>query len=185
QFARESVFGVDAKTGEPLWKYSAANNPTANCFAPIVYDDHVFVSSGYGTGTGVVKIKTDGGKQSAEEVYFLKKLQSHHGGAVRIGDYVYSNGGGALMCIDYLTGDVAWEARSVGKGSLVAADGMLYVLSEGHQVALAEANPEKYVEHGRFKIESHGRPSWAHPVVAGGRLYLRDQGALTAYNVRP
>ncbi len=185
QFARESVFGVDAKTGQFLWKYSAANNGTANCFTPIVHDDHVFVSSGYGTGTGVVKISTSGGNQSAEEVYFLRKLQSHHGGAVRIGDFVYSNGGGVLMCIDYSTGDIVWEARSVGKGSLVAADGMLYVLSEGHQVALVEANPAKYVEHGRFKIDSHGRPSWAHPVVCGGRLYIRDQGTLTAYNVRP
>jgi outer membrane protein assembly factor BamB len=185
QFARESVFGVDAKTGQFLWKYNGANNGTANCFTPIVHDDHVFVSSGYGTGTGVVKISTSGGSQSAEEVYFLKKLQSHHGGAVKIGDHIYSNGGGVLMCVDYLTGDVVWESRSVGKGSLVAADGMLYVLSEGHQVALVEANPGKYVERGRFKIGSHVRPSWAHPVVCGGRLYIRDQGSLTAYQVRP
>jgi outer membrane protein assembly factor BamB/Ca2+-binding EF-hand superfamily protein len=185
QFARESVFGVDARTGEFLWKYSAANNGTANCFTPIVHNDHVFVSSGYGTGTGTAKIQTTDGKQTAEEAYFLKKLQSHHGGAVRIGDYVYSNGGGTLLCINYLTGKIAWEARSAGKGSLVAADGMLYVFSENHQIVLAEVNPEEYVEHGRFKIESHGRPSWAHPVVAGGRLYLRDQGTLTAFNLRP
>ncbi len=85
----------------------------------------------------------------------------------------------------FQTGEIAWEARSVGKGSLTVADGMLYVLSENHQVALAEANPKEYVEHGRFKIEGHGRPSWAHPVVAGGCLYLRDQGTLTAYNLRP
>ncbi|MCA9120830.1 MAG: PQQ-binding-like beta-propeller repeat protein [Planctomycetaceae bacterium] len=185
QFARENVFGINAKTGEFLWKYGAASNGTANCFTPIVYTDNVLVSSAYGTGTGAVRITASGGKQVAEELYFLKKLQSHHGGAVRIGDFVYSNGGGTLLCVNYLTGDIAWESRSVGKGSLVAADGMLYVLSEGHQVALVEANSDKYVERGRFKIESHGRPSWAHPVVAGGRLYIRDQGSLTAYNVRP
>ena len=185
QFARESVFGVDARSGEFLWKYSSAANGTANAFTPIVFEDHVFVSSGYGTGTGVAKIQTSGGKQAAGEAYFLKKLQSHHGGAVRIGDYVYSNGGGTLLCVNFRTGKIAWEARSVGKGTLTVADGMLYVLSENHQVALAEANPEEYVEHGRFRIEGHGRPSWAHPVVAGGRLYLRDQGSLTAYNLRP
>jgi hypothetical protein len=91
---------------------------------------------------------------------------------------------GGLICKNFLTGENAWKARSVGKGSLVAADGMLYLLSERHEVALAEATPEEYREHGRFKIESHGRPSWAHPVIAGGRLYIRDQESLTAYDVR-
>ena len=185
QFARESAFGVDVRSGEFLWKYPSAANGTANAFTPIVFDDHVFVSSAYGTGTGVAKILTSGGKQTVEEAYFLKKLQSHHGGAVRIGDYVYSNGGGTLLCVNFRTGEIAWEARSVGKGSLIAADGMLYVFSENHQVALAEANPEEYIERGRFRVEGHGRPSWAHPVVAGGRLYLRDQGSLTAYNLKP
>jgi outer membrane protein assembly factor BamB len=185
QFARETVFGVDAQTGKALWKYNGANSGTANCFTPIVVDDHVFVSSSYGKGTGLAKISTSGGGQVAEQVYFLKKLQSHHGGAVKIGDYLYSNGGGTLMCIHFLTGEIVWQARSVGKGSLVAADDMLYVLSEGQQVALVEANPKEYVEHGRIKFARHGRPSWAHPVVCGGRLYIRDQGALTAYNIRP
>ncbi|MCA9049354.1 MAG: PQQ-like beta-propeller repeat protein, partial [Planctomycetaceae bacterium] len=106
------------------------------------------------------------------------------GGIVRIGDDMYTCGNGPLTCIDFKTGTTKWQARGVGKGSLVAADGMLYILSEGHRVALAEATPEEYREHGTFEIASHGRPSWAHPVVAGGVLYLRDQGTLTAYNVR-
>ena len=87
--------------------------------------------------------------------------------------------------MDFKTGEIAWQNRSVGKGSLTAADGMLYLLSERHEVALAEATPDGYREHGRFKIDDHGRPSWAHPVVTGGVLYIRDQESLTAYNVRP
>lgn len=184
QFARESVFGLKLETGEFLWKYSGANNGTANAFTPIVDGDRVFVSSAYGTGSGLAKVSTNGDKQSAEEVYFIKKLASHHGGAVKIGDYLYSNGGGALMCIDYNSGEIVWQDRSVGKGSLVAADGMLYVLSESHAVALVEATPEGYREHGSFRIENLGRRSWAHPVVAGGRLYVRNQQSLTAYDVR-
>lgn len=184
QFAHSSAFGVTVDGGKFLWKYGAANNGTANAFTPIVAADHVFVSSGYGTGSGLAKIRTADGKQSAEQVYFEKALGAHHGGAVKIGDYLYSNAGGELMCLNFLMGKIAWKDRCVGKGSLVAADGMLYVLSEGHQVALVEATPEAYREHGRFKIESHGRPSWAHPVVAGGRLYLRDQQSLAAYDVR-
>jgi hypothetical protein len=134
-------------------------------------------------GGGLAKVAVLDGKFSAEEVYFEKKMACHHGGIVKIGDWMYSNAGGALMCMDFLTGNIVWQNRSVGKGALVAADGMLYVLSENHEVALVDASPGEYSEKGRFKVAAHGRPSWAHPVVAGGRLYIRDQQALTAYDV--
>jgi len=183
QFARESCFGVDAATGKLMWEYKAANNGTANCSTPIVHKDHVFASSSYGTGGGLAKIITKDGTQTTEQVYFDKAMADHHGGTILVGDYLYSIGAGRLICMNYLTGEIAWQDRSVGKGSLVVADGMLFLLSEGHQVGLAEVSPEGYNELGSFKIESHGRPSWAHPVVAGGRLYLRDQGSLTAYDL--
>jgi outer membrane protein assembly factor BamB len=184
QFANQSVFGVSLADGKPLWRYTAPANGTANCCSPIVENNHVFASSGYGTGGGLAKIIEAGTTQQAEEVYFEKKMACHHGGIVKVGDHMYSNAGGSLICMDFMTGKIAWQARGPGKGSLVAADGMLYVLSEGHSVALVEATPEAYRERGAFKIESHGKPSWAHPVVAGGRFYIRDQGSLTAYDVR-
>ncbi|MEO2018620.1 MAG: PQQ-binding-like beta-propeller repeat protein [Fuerstiella sp.] len=184
QFGNQSVFGVSVEDGKQLWSYKAPANGTANCCSPIVADNFVFASSGYGTGGGLVKVsQTDGGLQ-ADEVYFEKKLACHHGGIVKIGDYMYSCGGGPLTCVDFKTGKIEWKSRSVGKGSLIAADGMLYVLSEGHRVALVEATPEEYREHGKFQIRSHGRPSWAHPVVAVGVLYIRDQQSLTAYDIK-
>ncbi|MCA9228933.1 MAG: PQQ-like beta-propeller repeat protein, partial [Planctomycetales bacterium] len=164
QFARESVFGVALDDGRLLWKYNAPANGTANCCTPIIDGDLVFASSSYGTGGGLAKVSSAGSLQEAEEVYFEKKMACHHGGIVKIGDYMYSNAGGALICMNFATGDIAWQSRSVGKGSLVAADGMLYVLSESQQVALVEATPEEYREHGRFKYTGHGRQSWAHPV---------------------
>ncbi len=182
QFARRSVFGVALDGGRLLWNYSGANNGTANIATPIVTSDYVLASSAYGTGSGLVKISAGAEKQDAKEVYFQKKVANHHGGLVKVGDYVYGFGSG-LMCMNFLTGEIAWQKRSVGKGSLVYADGMLYCLGERHEVALVEANPKEYVEHGRFKIESHGRPAWAHPVVANGRFYIRDQQQLTAYDV--
>ncbi|MEQ8790927.1 MAG: PQQ-binding-like beta-propeller repeat protein [Pirellulaceae bacterium] len=184
QFARSSCFGVSLESGELLWEYEGANNGTANVATPIVDGDYVFASSSYGTGGGLAKITTAGGKQSAEEVYFENRMANHHGGIVKVGDYMYGFGNGGLICMNYLTGEIAWKARSVSKGSLVVADGMLYLLGEKHEMALAEATPEEYREHGRFSIESFGRPSWAHPVVAGGRLYIRNQHRLTAYDVR-
>jgi len=184
QFARESVFGVALDDGRLMWKYSRANNGTANVATPIIENDHVFASSAYGTGGGLAKISTDGVSQQADEVYFDKKMANHHGGIIKVGDYMYGFGNGGLICMNYLTGETAWRDRSVSKGSLVVADGMLYLLGERHEVALAEATPEAYREHGRFKIESHGRSSWAHPVVIDGRFYIRDQESLTAYDVR-
>ncbi len=184
QFANQSVFGVSLADGKSLWRYTAPANGTANCCTPIVADDFVFASSAYGTGGGLAKIVTSGSVQSAEQVYFEKKMACHHGGIVKLGEYLYSAGGGPLMCMDFKSGAIAWQARSAGKGSLCIADGMLYVLGEGQEAALAEATPEAYREHGRFKYPGHGKPSWAYPVVAGGRLYIRDQQSLTAYDVK-
>ena len=144
----------------------------------------MFAASAYGTGGGLAKIVNSGDAQTAEEVYFEKKMAIHHGGIVKIGDYMYTNGGGTLICIHFLTGEIAWQDRSVGKGSLTAADGMLYVLGERQKLALVEATPKEYREHGQIELESHGRPSWAHPVVTGGVMYIRDQHTLTAYKVQ-
>ena len=111
-------------------------------------------------------------------------MANHHGGIVKFGDHLYGFGEGSLICMDYGSGRIAWQARSVGKGSLVVADGMLVLLGEGHEAGLAEATPEAYRELGRFRIPDRGAPSWAHPVVVGGRLYIRDQQSLTAYDLK-
>jgi outer membrane protein assembly factor BamB len=184
QFARENVLGVSLADGKPLWRYAAPANGTANCCAPIIDGDLVFASSSYGAGGGLAKINSAGSTQQAEEIYFEKRIDCHHGGIVKVGDYMYSSAGGALMCVDFKTGKIMWQSRSAGKGALCVADGMLYILGEGHEVALADATPDGYREHGKFKLGSHGQPAWAHPIVAGGRLYIRDQESLTAYDVR-
>ena len=89
-----------------------------------------------------------------------------------------------LSCLKFTTGETMWRHRSVGKGLLTYADGHLYLLGEDNIVGLAEAAPGAYKETGRFKIADKGLPSWAHPVVSGGRLYIRNQDTLAAYDVR-
>ena len=86
--------------------------------------------------------------------------------------------------MEFMTGRIVWQARGAGKGSLTVAEGMLYLLGEAREVALAEATPQGYQEHGRFSIENRGKPTWAHPIVANGRLYLRNQSVLTAYDIK-
>jgi outer membrane protein assembly factor BamB len=89
-----------------------------------------------------------------------------------------------LTCMEFDTGKVQWKHRSVGKGTLTYADGILYLVGEKNVIGMAEANPSAYVEKSRFEIADQGWPSWAHPVVCAARLYIRNQGALTCYDIR-
>jgi outer membrane protein assembly factor BamB len=180
-FTDQRALGLDLKDGRLLWEYPRAANDTANVATPVVRGNRVFISSDYGTGAGLVEIKADG---RAQEVYFTKEMRNHHSSSVLIGDYLYGFSSSILTAMKFDTGEVAWKDRSVGKGSLVYADGNLYCLSESGVVGLVEATPTGYREKGRFRIPQESLPTWTHPVVAGGRLYLRDQDTIYAFDVR-
>jgi outer membrane protein assembly factor BamB len=185
QFLSGGVVGIEAATGKLLWHYDHPANKTANISTPICKDDSVFAASAYGTGGGLVRISSAGGKYRTEEAYFLQSMQNHHGGMILLGDYLYGTNGNSLLCVHFSTGKIAWENRSVGKGALAYADGRLYLRSENGPVALVDANPKAYTESGRFdQPERSKKKAWAHPVVTGGRLYLRDQDILLCYDVR-
>jgi outer membrane protein assembly factor BamB len=111
-------------------------------------------------------------------------MQNHHGGVVLVNGYLYGYNNAILTCLEFATGKMMWRDRSVGKGAVTYADGHLYILGEDHVVGLAEATPAGYREKGRFSIRDQGWPSWAHPVIAGGRLFIRNQGTLSVYDVR-
>ncbi len=180
-FTAQRAVGLDSKDGRLLWEYEKPANNVANVATPIVRANRIFISSDYGTGGGVVEIKPD---NKAQEIYFTKDMRNHHSSSVLIGDYLYGFSASVLTAMWFDTGEVAWKDRSVGKGSLVYADGNLYCLSENGVVGLVEATPTGYKEKGRFRIPQDSLPTWAHPVVAGGRLYLRDQDTIYAYDVR-
>ena len=124
----------------------------------------------------------------AEEVYFDKKLPTAIGGAVLVGDHLYGVAGNALMCAEFATGKEKWSERGIGAGSVLFADGHLYVHGENGDVALVEATPEGYREKGRFTPPDQPNrgqsKAWAYPVVANGKLYLRDLDSVWCYDVR-
>lgn len=180
-FTHNRAVGLDLKDGKLLWEYARASNNVANAATPIVRGNRVFVSSDYGTGAALVEIKADG---KAAEVYFTKDMRNHHSSSVLVGDYLYGFSSAILTAMRFDTGEIAWRDRSIGKGSLVYADGNLYAFSENGVVGLIEASPTGYKEKGRFRIQQDALPTWTHPVVAGGRLYLRDQDTIYAYDVR-
>jgi len=180
-FTHQRAVGLDLKDGRLLWEYARAANDVANAATPIARGNRIFISSDYGTGGGVVEIKPDG---TAQEIWFSKDMRNHHSSSVLVGDHLYGFSSSILTAIKFDTGEIAWRDRSVGKGSLVYADGRLYLFSEQGVVGLVEATPTGYVEKGRFRIEQGSLPTWTHPVVAGGRLYIRDQDTIYAYDVR-
>jgi outer membrane protein assembly factor BamB len=182
-FTAERALGVDVNDGKVLWSYNRVSNRTANIATPIARGNHVFLSSDYGTGAGLLALTPSANGIKASEVYFTNEMRNHHASSVLVGDYLYGFSSSILTAMHFETGKVAWRDRSVGKGSLVFADDRLYLFSENGVVGLAEANPQKYVEHGRFQLRTGNLPTWSHPVVSGGKLFIRDQDTLYAYDV--
>ncbi len=181
-FTAEAGVGVRASDGKLLWRYEKPANGTANCATPLFHNDKVFYTSDYGTGCGLLSLSASGGDVKHSEVYFNKELRNHHGGVVLVNGYLFGYSSSILTCMEFETGKVMWRDRSVGKGCVTCADGMLYLLSENNVMGLAAASPAGYQERGRFSIPDQGKPSWAYPVVCGGRLFIRNQGELRCYD---
>jgi outer membrane protein assembly factor BamB len=184
------LVGIDAKTGKFLWRYAKpVSRYGANIPSPLASDGIVYAGSA-GTGGGAVKLRAKDGGIEAEQLYFEAKLPTAIGGAIKVGDYLYGTTAQALLCVEFATGKVKWEERAIGAASICYADGRLYLHGEDGTVALVEASPDSYRERGRFtppdqpKRSSGMEKAWVYPVVANGRLYVRDQGMLWSYDVR-
>jgi outer membrane protein assembly factor BamB len=188
EFLGKGLVGVDAKTGKPLWRYEkTAQGSPANIPTPVSFENLVYSAAGR-SGGGLVRLKVAGDVVDVEEVYFTPKLPTAIGGAILSEGHLYGTNGQGLLCADLKTGDIKWQERGVGAGSICLADGRLYVHGENGEVALVEATPEAYREKGRFTPpeapkKGPGKP-WAYPVVANGRLYIRDMGTLWCYSVK-
>jgi outer membrane protein assembly factor BamB len=183
-FTGQRALAVDPRDGRLLWSYNRASNGTANIATPVVRGNRVFFSSDYGTGGGLVDVRAAGNIASAQEVYFTREMRNHHASAVVVGDHLYGFSSSILTALRFDTGEMAWRHRSVGKGSLIYADQRLYLYSEGGVIGLADAAPDAYRERGRFTIPTSGAPTWSHPIVTSGKLIIRDQDTVYAYDIR-
>jgi outer membrane protein assembly factor BamB len=185
QFMDTALFGVAADHGTPLWRYDPPANDTANISTPLVSGDVVFASSGYGTGGGAARIAKRDTNFAAEEKFFTHDMTNHHGGMVVVDGFVYgSSDPGVLTCLELATGETKWRERAPGKCSLVYVDGQLITRSERGKVCLVDVSPQAGKVVGEFEEQDRSdKPAWPHPVVAGGRLYLRDQDSLACYDL--
>ena len=183
-FTSTAGVGVRASDGKLMFRYPNAANRVANITTPIFFDNKVFFTSAYDTGAGLVGLTAENGSVTAKEIYFTREMKNHHGGVILHNGYFYGFSDSILTCLEAATGKLMWRDRSVGKGSVMFADGHLYLQGENNIVGLAEATPTGYKERGRFTIADKGLPSWAHPVVSDGKLYIRNQDTLTVYNIK-
>lgn len=186
QFLATGLLGVAATDGRPLWRYDAPANETANISTPLVAGDVVFAASGYGTGGGAVQLEPRGDVFLPNERFFTRDMKNHHGGMVVVDGHVYGcSDPGVLTCIELATGETKWQDRGPKKCSLVYVGGRLITRSEQGKVCLVEVNPQGAKIVGEFdEPDRSEKPAWPHPVVANGRLYLRDQDALRCYDVQ-
>ena len=190
QFLSKGLVGVDAKTGQFLWRYAEVAKGPAQMWTPIARGESVYAGAN-GVGGGLVRLKADG---TADKVYFERGLPNGVGGAVLIGDHLYgTEAGQKTVAIDFATGKVKWQAESVGWGSVAYADGLLYLHGVNGELALVEATPEAYRLKGRFtppgqpkheKSRDFGEGAFAYPVIANGRLYIRDLGSLWVFDIK-
>ncbi len=192
QLVGQGLLGINAKTGKQLWSYSRVANGVANIPTPIIDGDLVFASTAYNTGTALVELKKSRNGFAADEKYFLEAnvFNNHHGGMVLHNGHVYAGhqqNEGFPTCIELTSGKIVWggKLRGAGKGSaaIVFVDGHLIFRYQNGTVALIEATPAEYRLKGSFMPEFQERESWAHPVVANGRLYLREQDKLMCYDL--
>jgi len=196
QFLAKTVAGVSAADGKLLWRYDKpANGMRLNISTPIYHDGHVFAASAYGAGGGLARLtKSATGEFGAEEAWFSKSMENHHGGVILHDGAFFGanggNGGGYMACLDFKTGEVLWnerdsDKRRVTKGSVAFADGRIYYRTEEGPIVLIKPSRKEYLERGRFdQPERTDKPAWAHPVIANGKLYIRDQDTLFCYEVK-
>jgi len=186
------VIGVAASNGRLLWGYNDIANDTANIPTPLVWDDYVFCSSGYDAGSALLRLSKTGTRIAASKVYFLtgKQMQVHHGGMILHNGNIYcghGNNNGFPLCINAMNGQANWgPQRGPGSGSagVTYADGHIYYRYENGIMALVEATPDAFKLKGTFRIATVNGKSWPHPVIANGKLYLRDEDDLHCYDIK-
>jgi outer membrane protein assembly factor BamB len=193
QLLSKGMVGVDAKTGQFLWRYAEVAKGPAQYFTPVARGEYVYCGA-LGVGGGMVRLKADGNGVSAEPVYFTRGLPNGIGGAVIVGDHLYGTEvTQKLLAGDFVTGIVMWEAPNFGWGSIAAADGHLYVHLVTGDYILVEATPQGFRQKGRFtppnppkhkQVGQFPEMAFTYPVIADGRLYVRDLGTLWAYDIK-
>ncbi|QEL16977.1 PQQ-binding-like beta-propeller repeat protein [Limnoglobus roseus] len=194
QQTMENGIGVRAKDGKLMFKVGTIGRKIAVIPTPVVADDYVFFTAGYGAGAESFKMKAEGDKVTAEKVATYKTLQNHHGGVIQVGDYVYGHSDrGGWTCLAFKKDDdnAIWQNSKFGKGAITYADGHFLCYEEkSGNLAVIKATDEGWKEDGQLTLPKRSKTPkgqgaiWAHPVVAHGKLFLRDFDYLFCFDLK-
>ncbi|KKL66126.1 hypothetical protein LCGC14_2148110, partial [marine sediment metagenome] len=178
-----AIVGLEAATGKLLWRYPYRNRYAGHHVTPIYHDGKIFATSGYGKGGVMLKLSADGG--AVEAKWTNPRLDTHYGGVVLLDGHLYgsTHKSASWVCLQWETGRLGYEAKGLGKGSVAAADGMLYCYGESGHLALVRPNPKRFDVVSSFRITRGTGQHWAHPVIYGGRLYVRHGDTLMAFDL--
>jgi outer membrane protein assembly factor BamB len=181
----EGLLCIDARNGRVLWTNPFSARNTANCPTPVYSNGYVFWANGYEKGGICMRLAVINGNVRAEEAWRTSDMDCRVGAYIIHEGYVYGTNAGGWACLDLRTGEPQWTDRgAVGTGSLCYADEMLYLFGEsGGRMALGTCSPEGLEITGEHRVEGT-RQSWAHPVVIGGRLYIRYDRNLYCFDVK-
>jgi outer membrane protein assembly factor BamB len=192
-YLKKGLVGVDAKTGQFLWRYKEVAKGPAQYFNPVAQGEYVY-GGALGVGGGLVRLKPNSSGVAAEQVYFERGLPNGMGGAVVVGDYLYGTQvRQGLVAAEFTTGKVKWKVEEFAPSSVAYADGHLYLHLQSGDLVLAEATPEAFREKGRFtppnppnkkQAGQFAERAFAYPVISDGRLYIRDLGSMWAYDIK-
>lgn len=178
------LVSVAPDDGTELWSFPWKTQENCNIATPIVVDDYVFISASYGKGCAVLKVEKAGDKWTPSLVYKNRNMRNHFSTSVRWKDYLFGFDDSDLKCIDFRTGESTWDMHGFDKGSVLLVGDQLIVYGANGILALADANPREYVERSRFQFSKVARSCWSVPVVANGRLYVRDTERLVCFDVK-
>jgi len=183
-FTASGLVSVSPQDGHLYWRYPWETHYGCNIATPIVRGDYVFISSGYGKGCALLKILAGGPNGvEAKRVWETNQLRNHFSSSVLQGEHIYGfDDPGLLTCLDFRTGKAAYKERGFKKGSLLAVEGHLLLLGESGNLGIAEANPKEFKVKAQFQAST--KTCWTVPVLANGKLYVRDEDKLTCFNLK-
>lgn len=196
QFLEKGLVGVDAKTGQFLWRYKEIAGSPANMPTPVARDNFIFNTNPRRPASALIRLERSHGGVAATQVYLLRNLPNDIGGQVLVGNYLYGTNpeSGSMAgpeVTEFTTGKVHWKAESIGSGSIIYADKRIYLHGENGEMALIDSNPDFFFEKGRFTPPSQPKhpggameKAWSYPVIANGRLYIRDLNTLWCYDIK-
>ncbi|MCI0638539.1 MAG: PQQ-like beta-propeller repeat protein, partial [Gemmataceae bacterium] len=176
----KALVGIDL-AGKELWKFDFASKQ--NTGSPII-DGSTVIYTGPPEGTVAFNIEKENGKFVTKELWRSKQSAHRYNTPVLKDGYLFGlTTGSNFYCMSAKTGDVLWtdKERRGECGAVLCAGRVLLALTSDQRLIAFEPSGKDYAEIARYDVAES--PTWAYPIVAGKRLYVKDQKAVSMWTI--